>query len=261
MAELTIAAALERLADQPLRNLVLLKHLMAYPDHVVAHGVDGPEGSATLVLLDARASAYDRVAYPEARHVAFVTSDHPRLTSDLLDVLPRDGGIVFKLASDADRAVIGERFALVRRTAFVSFTGRAQPRRDPAVQLGDAPPAEALSLFEAQGHDPAWLLPLLRAGRAFACVLPGGGHGEVDAACFAFENFGSIWEIGGVVTVPERRGRGLASRVVGTALAELAARALAPRYQVEETNEASIRVARAVGLEPFLTLVHWAHRC
>jgi hypothetical protein len=44
-------------------------------------------------------------------------------------------------------------------------------------------------------------------------------------------------------------------------LAALAARKLTPRYQVEEHNTASIALARSVGLRPFLTLVHYAHRC
>jgi hypothetical protein len=36
---------------------------------------------------------------------------------------------------------------------------------------------------------------------------------------------------------------------------------LAPRYQVEADNEASIALARSVGLAPFVTIVHFAHAC
>ena len=78
------------------------------------------------------------------------------------------------------------------------------------------------------------------------------------SACFAFENYGPVWEVGGVVTASAHRQRGLGARVVRTALAELARRELAPRYQVEEHNTASIALARSVGLVPFVTITHYA---
>jgi ribosomal protein S18 acetylase RimI-like enzyme len=64
-----------------------------------------------------------------------------------------------------------------------------------------------------------------------------------------------------VVTAPSHRRRGLGARVVRTALAALAERALVPRYQVEAHNKASIGLASVVGLAPFLTIVHYAHEC
>jgi hypothetical protein len=67
--------------------------------------------------------------------------------------------------------------------------------------------------------------------------------------------------VGGVVTALSHRRRGLAARVVRSALAELSERALIPRYQVEAHNKASIGLARSVGLAPFLTIVHYAHDC
>ena len=114
-------------------------------------------------------------------------------------------------------------------------------------------------MFESQGHDRAWLKPLLREGKAFACVAK--RDGDAVSACLAFENYGPVWEVGGVVTTPAHRRHGLGTRVVRTALAELADRGLAPRYQVEEHNTASIGLARSAGLAPFLTIVHYTHGC
>jgi RimJ/RimL family protein N-acetyltransferase len=85
--------------------------------------------------------------------------------------------------------------------------------------------------------------------------------GDTLSACVAFEIYGRIWEVGGVVTAASLRRRGFGARVVRTALAELAERALIPRYQVEAHNKASIALAKAVGLAPFLTIVHYAHAC
>jgi GNAT superfamily N-acetyltransferase len=251
--------AIDELARDPLRHVVLLKHLLAYPEHVKVHRVCGPEGAATLVALDTSASPYDRQAYPKAAVAAFVSSDHPTLTASLMSHVPRGVGIVFKLSSEADLAAVESQFPVTRRTAFVSFTSVGGCEPAPGVHVTSTPGDAVLRMFETQGHDRAWLKSLLRSGKAFACVLEGGG--DAVSACLAFENHGPVWEVGGVVTDPSHRRQGFGTRVVRTALAQLAERGLAPRYQVEEHNKASIALARSVGLEPFLTIVHYAHAC
>jgi ribosomal protein S18 acetylase RimI-like enzyme len=256
---ISVQAAVEVLAREPLRNVVLLKQLLAHPLHVAVRRVAGAEGAATLVVLDVAASSYDREAYPGAASAVFIESDHPALTEALLVGLPRDAGIVFKLSRESDLAPVAARFRVERRTAFVSYTTARRFAADLAVRTTVAPGDVTFRLFEAQGHGRSWLEPLLTAGKAFACVLGDGDH--VQAACFAFENYGPVWEVGGVVTDPALRRRGLGRRVVGTALAALRRRELVPRYQVEEGNEASIRLAGALGLDAFLTIVHHASRC
>lgn len=256
-SNISVRDAVEMLGREPLRHIVLLKQLLAYPEHVKAYRVSGPEGVATLVALDVSASAYDRETYPKAEIVAFVSSDHPRLTASLLCHVPRGVGIVFKLSREADLAAVEARFAVERRTAFVSFTSAGGVERPPDVRLTSSPDDGAFRLFAEQGHGRAWLEPLLRDGKAFACVLK--RDGETRSACFAFENYGPVWEVGGVVTAPSHRRKGFAARVVRTALAELSERGLAPRYQVEEGNEASIVLAQSVGLMPFVTIVHYEH--
>ncbi len=256
-----VQAAIEALAREPLRHIVLLKQLLAYPEHVMVHRETGPEGAATLVLLDTAASSYDRQAYPTAAVAAFIASDHPDLTAALLSRVPRGVGVVFKLSSAADLAPVMARFEVARRTAFLSFTCAGGVAPVPGVRATSAPDDAAFRLFETQGHDQAWLAPLLDSGRAFACVAGADddGGGETRAACFAFENYGPVWEVGGVVTESAHRRQGLGARVVRAALAELARRGLAPRYQVEEHNAASIGLARAVGLAPFLAITHYTH--
>lgn len=248
-------AILER---DTLRNIVLLKHLDAFPDHTRVHHVGDDRGTATLVLLEAAASAYDRRTYPTASVAALIASDHPGLTRRLLASVPRGGGIVFKLASDADRdAVAAAGFTLERTTGLLSFTARSPFARDADVRTTVDPGAAVYALFEAQHHARDWLEPLLRSGRAFACVLE--RDCQPCAVCFAFENYGRVWEVGGVFTPPAFRGRGLAARVVRTALAEMADRGLVPRYQVHDDNLPSIRLAEAIGLERFLTITHFLH--
>jgi GNAT superfamily N-acetyltransferase len=249
----------DALARDPLRNVVLLKQLLAHRSHVTAHRIEGSQGAATLVVLDTSVSAYDRGTYPRAAAAAFVDSDHPDLTAALLPHVPRGVGVVFKLAREADLAPVAAQFPVERRTAFVSFTSTATVQPDAGVRVAEAPGDSAFALFATQGHERAWLEPQLAAGSAFACILE--QHGEAAAACFAFQSHGAVWEVGGVVTAPAHRRNGLGARVVRTALAELARRGLWPRYQVEEHNQASIRLAYSVGLAPFLTITHYAHGC
>jgi RimJ/RimL family protein N-acetyltransferase len=251
---------IDALAQEPLRHVVLLKQLLAYPEHVKVRRVREGSGSAVLVLLDTSASAYDRHAYPDAALAAFISSDRPELTTALLADSPDSTGIVFKLAHEDDVAPVRARFNVTRRTAFVSFTSAAMSDADSDVRVTSSVGESAYALFETQGHDRAWLAPLLRSGKAFAAVLER-EDGHPLSACFAFDNYGAVWEVGGVVTLTSHRNQGLGRCVVRTALAELGKRALVPRYQVEEDNEPSIRLARSVGLEPFLTITHYAHRC
>jgi GNAT superfamily N-acetyltransferase len=256
---LSAQQAIDELARDPLPHIVLLKQLLAYPDHVKVHRVSGSQGTAMLVALDTSVSAYDRQAYPKASIAAFIASDHPALTAALMDHVPQGVGIVFKLSAEADLAAVAARFSVVRRTAFISFTATGSAKADGSVRVTSAPGDAAFALFETQGHDRAWLEPMLAAERAIAYLLE--RDGDIQSACFAFENYGPVWEVGGVVTTPAHRRQGLGSRLVATALAELARRGLSPRYQVEEDNKPSIRLALSVGLSPFLTIVHYGHGC
>jgi hypothetical protein len=152
---LDVQEAIEALAGEPLRHLVLLKQLLAYPDHVKVHRFCGPAGTATLVALETSASAHDRQAYPKAALAAFISSDDPQLTAALLSQLPRGVGIVFKLSRQADLAPVAAHFAVTRRTAFVSFTSGDGAAPDPDVHLTSAPGDAAFKLFETQGHERA----------------------------------------------------------------------------------------------------------
>jgi len=251
---ISIDSAIDELARDPLRHVVLLKQLLAYPTHVKAYRASGTAGSAILLALEASASAYDRQAYPEAEVVAFISSDHPDLTASLLPCLPRDVGIAFKLSREADLHPVQTKFPVVRSTAFVSFTSDGVMEPDAEVRVTTTPGEVAFRMFETQGHERRWIESMLANGRAFACVLE---QDTTASVCLVYENWGPVWEVGGVVTAPEHRRKGLGARVVRTALAELGKRGLKPRYQVEENNAASIALARSVGLAPFLTMTHY----
>lgn len=250
-----VTEALER---ELLRNIVLLKHLEAFPDHTTVHRVERDQNAATLVLLEVAASAYDQRTYPSARHAALISSDRPDLTGELLNAVPQDEGVVFKLSSDADRDVVAARFPhLQRTTAVLSFTGVSGFVHDEQVRVTTAPCETMYAFFESQKHGRNWLEPLLRTGRAFTCVIE--RDGQPLSVCFAFENYRKVWEVGGLFTPPEARGHGYAARVVRTALAELGKRGLIPRYQVHDDNVPSIRLAESIGMKRFLEITHFLY--
>lgn len=248
---------IERLGTAPLANVVLLKHLQAFPRHTQAFQKLSSAGMATLVLLDTAASDYDRKTYPTAAHAALLRSDDAALTEELLVELPADSGIVFKLCSTADRDVVHRCYPLARKTSFLSFTTPERTSGREGVIVADSATDAMYALYRMQDHERGWLSPLLASGRAFTCAI--GSDEEPLSVCLAFESYGSVWEIGGVVTRPDQHGRGLGSRVVGAALDELARRGFLARYQVHEDNVASIRLAEALGMKPLLRLTHYLH--
>ncbi|MBM3629194.1 MAG: GNAT family N-acetyltransferase [Alphaproteobacteria bacterium] len=251
----------EILARDPLRNIVLLKHLEAYPRHARLHHARDGDRNGFLVLLDASATSWDRRAYPAARHVVLLSSDGPDLTRALLERVPRGEALVFKLAGEQDRAVVAREFALRRTMCVVSFT--APPAElallppEPGVRVSRDPGEAAFALFAAQDHARDWLEPMLGDRSAFASIA--GPEEAPLATCFAFANCGPVWEVGGVFTPEAARRRGHGARAVRAALRELGLRGLFPRYQVHEDNAPSIRLAESTGLRPFLHLVHYMH--
>jgi GNAT superfamily N-acetyltransferase len=65
-----------------------------------------------------------------------------------------------------------------------------------------------------------------------------------------------VYEIGGVYSLPEARRKGYARKLVETALHTLVRGGARPCEQVPELNQPSIRLAEAIGLEPFVTTEH-----
>jgi GNAT superfamily N-acetyltransferase len=254
-------AATRLLARDPLRNIVLLKHLQGYAGHTRLHHVADGDRNGFLVVLDAAATSWDRRTYPAARFIVLISSDGPDLTRALLDHVPRGVGLVFKLAGEAHRDAVEGRFALERRMSILSFTAPPPELADlpvePDIRVGPDPGDAAFALFAAQDHARDWLQPMLDTGRAFACVA--GPAAAPRAVCFAYENWPGVWEIGGVFTPEAGRRRGHGARVVRAALRELGRRGHAPRYQVHDRNLPSIGLAESAGLRRFLDLTHYVH--
>jgi hypothetical protein len=120
---------------------------------------------AALVVLDAQASDYDSKAYPGAAHVVLMNSDQPALLRELLPRIPQNRGVVFKLSSDQDRDIVGERFSIERATSYLSFTSTAAFPADEQVAVGNTASEAMFHMFRSQDHSHNWLQPLLTSWR------------------------------------------------------------------------------------------------
>jgi GNAT superfamily N-acetyltransferase len=254
----SVQQAITFLSRAPLRNIVLLKMLHAYPEAIRCYFAAEGSEAGVLLLLPTQASSFDRQAYPATEYVVLLTATGPEVGQRLLPHLPVGCNLVFKFMDRADRAVVETRFSLRRVTAFLSYTSRPASRFSPwpEVDISDRPEAACLALFETQGYEPEVVRRACAGGHGEAVALR--RNGDPLSVCFTFCNFGEVWEIGGVYTRPDERRRGHARKVVETALHTLLQQRRIPRYQVHEENRASISLAEALGLELFVSMEHYA---
>jgi ribosomal protein S18 acetylase RimI-like enzyme len=283
MDESLIADVLPYLQRDLLRNIVPLKMLQAFPDAITCRYVEAGGEAGALLNFSPQLFPYDAQTYPDAQRIVVLATDGPAASEALLDLLPAGERLLLKLNSPHDRAAVEGRWEARRVRGFQSYTsppGHPWPPV-PEVRVSERLDPACLALLLEQGQDRAEVEGHFAAGTALLCAreLPPRQKGEGKrqkaapaftvepaptaqgvspvALCIAYRNYGPVWEIGGVYTVPEARRGGHARLAVATALHALAERGLAPRYQVNEANAASIGLAESLGLARFLTIEHF----
>jgi predicted GNAT family acetyltransferase len=239
-----------------LSNVIILKTLAAYPNVMQVHYEVSGVDAGVLALLPTSVSLFDYATYPTADFVVMLAATRPQLVQALLPYIPTGGNLVFKLTDPMIRAVIEQTFPLTRLTAYVSYTARAGQSFAPAAQVRVASHLDerCLDLFLAQGHTRSEVEQIFARTDTLLFTIE---QPDLVAVCFTYQNFAHIYEIGGLYTVPQARRQGYARSLVETALYTLSRRQLIPRYVVKETNLPSIRLAKALDLQPFVTMEHW----
>ncbi|MCE7989724.1 MAG: GNAT family N-acetyltransferase [Caldilinea sp. CFX5] len=247
------------LKRDPLRNIVPLKMLTAYPTVIDTHYYEAGNGAAALLLFPTSAFAYDRATYADLDLVVILAATTAEAATALLPQIPMQRRLIFKLMDAHVRDLLATRFTLQRVTAFLSYTATAidhfapSPDVVPAAQVDE----RLYPHFAAQGHDAEELQRYFADGQARAFTLY--KSAEPIASCFTYRNFEQIHEIGGVFTIPGERRKGHAQQVVTTAVHALRQRDCLPRYQVHEGNQPSIALAEQIGLTRFVTVEHWRY--
>lgn len=251
--------AIAFLKRDPLRNIVPLKMLTAYPSAIETHYHAAGDEAAALLLFPTNAFAYDRATYADLDLVVILAATTRRAAAALLPRIPTHKKLIFKLMDEEVRQFLAEALPLQRVTAFLSYTANDRQRfgAHPDVMVADQVEDRLYPLFANQGHDAAELNRYFAGGQARTFTLYQAD--EPVAACFTYQNFENIHEIGGVVTLPAERRKGYAQQVVATAVHSLLTRGCLPRYQVHEINHPSIALAEHIGLTRFVTVEHWRY--
>ena len=258
--QVDVSAVLPLLEREPLRYLVTLKMINSHADSMTFFLYRGASERAVaewavLSLLPTEASDWDRKAYPDTSFVVFIDAASLAACRPILGMLP-PGPIVVKTGDRELQWYLEDGMHASKVSSYISFTAPAPPQEIPVQEVSprcDHDP-RAWSFFAANGYEATELERHIRNGaRWFGAEA----EGQLASACFAFQNYGNVWEIGGVYTEPRYRRKGLARKVVGSALTYLLSLRRTPRYQVKWDNLASIQLAREAALKEFLTVNHY----
>jgi hypothetical protein len=278
--------ALAYLQTNPVRHLVHLKYLSLYADSIDLDYVE--QGSSVGVMLSHPTDviSWDAAAYPQTARVFLpTTSDEMAagmlvnlLRRDFIDERPTSGALVgatrrviptndithlvsgrtfvCKFCDTMTTSVFARAFPLRFVRAFLSYTTQriGDDWATDGVLVEKALNPACVPLYVANGYTEMELQKLFAEGALSFTLYEADGP---VCTCIAYPNFDTIWEIGGVRTVERARRKGLALRVVGTALKTLLEQGRTPRYQVEGTNLASVKLAAALGLTPCLRFEHY----
>lgn len=244
------------LEQDALTNLTLLKMLEAYGKQMDIYFASEDGEQAALLLLPTAACAYDRNTYPDTDYVIFMEYTGQSLPSKLAERIPAGGKAVFKLQRERYARDLASQLPLKRTRGFISYTAPkdAVYECSEEAEIGYTYDDELASLWSANGYEKDELEAYFRGG-AFSCCLRAGG--EAVSSCLVFPNYRRIWEIGALHTRENWRGRGFARKIVETALHHTMRLGRTPRYHVLETNHASMKLAEAAGLKPFMRLEHY----
>jgi len=242
-----------------LRNIATLKVINAYSNSMMFKLLEKGQKWALLSQLPTEVSAWDRKRYPNAKLIAFLNGNDLGCKRRLWHEMPK-AEIVFKTGDLDFREMLSRAPGVFKVDSFVSFTNRMiSPTscKDAEVTQSNRLTPQVEELIKENGYESEELLRLFANGAEWFGV-------EIDdrivSVSFVFQNYGSVWEIAGVYTMPLFRKLGLAKRTVVASLYYLQARGFLPRYQARWNNGPSIQLALSIGLEEFLRFDHFVMR-
>ena len=239
-----------------LRNIVTLKMINNYSSRMTLELVERNQKWALLSLLPIEASDWDRKRYPSANVIAFIDGNDLGYKKRLWHEIPK-GEIVFKTGDPALKEMLRRTPGASKVDSFVSFTRRMSSLVAPAdaelIQSDQLMP-QVEELIKENGYEPEELERYFANGAEWFGVRI---DDRIVSVCFVCQNYGSVWEVAGVYTIPLFRKLGLAKRAVVASLYHLQSRGFLPRYQVRWNNGPSIQLALSIGFEEFLRLDHF----
>ena len=247
--------AAQLLSGHVLENITMLKMLEAYRDSIECRLLERGEEWALILCLPVSCSSYDRRSYPEAEAIIMIAGSEQGLMDELLGGLPLGKPLILKCQKKENRECIEARFKVTFMRSFYTYSRLVPvPNMEISGDIEESGYNERLvPLWMNNGYDRQELLAMFQRGaRSYTLYTAG----EPVSTCLTYYNYDNVWEIGAVFTRDDQRGKGYARRVAAAAVNRLLERKLIPRYQVLDSNSASIKVAEALGLSRVVTLEH-----
>lgn len=239
-----------------LANITLLKMIQTYGDAITSYLIEADNDAwGILLLLPIEAYPYDQQTYPGMDYVVFMDYTSDEIFPQLVEHIPAETNLVFKLHRENSKRRIAQLFPLESARTFYSYTApeAVEFSYDGDVVINGHLDERLLPLWLNNGYLTEEIEQYFQYG-AFAFAV---FQEEIPvSAALAFKNYKDIWEVGAVHTLEAWRGRGFAKRIVCAALQHIMKRGLTPRYHVLGTNLASIKLAESIGLTPFMKLEH-----
>jgi catabolite regulation protein CreA len=173
-----------------------------YSEHLVWHVETVAGLSGVVLLLPTFVNAFDAKTYPTFKWIVLMAAASTELAERLLENVPRQNGLVFKLVDELSVEAVKRAFPAIKRvTAYVSYTTGRTFDADESVQISKQWDERLLSCYQANGYTEQEMREYFEKG-AMTFSLWGEG---LLSTCFAFKNHTEIWEIGGVYTTPAYR--------------------------------------------------------
>jgi hypothetical protein len=232
--ENTLCARIETLLRQdPVPNVMALKFLSLLGDKSEGGCWNDGDRWTTWFHYPPKLFPFDAQTYGDRTQIVYWNANDVELAGEAAVLFPV-GGLV-KVSTDPCLTLAQGRWPLANTFLWFSSDRPVTPGPHPVETLSE--PAEALVALSAEnGYSPQALAEQHARGcRWFIARLAG----VVEALCFVQPNYGHVWEVSGVITRAESRGRGLAKSVVAAAVNDLVGRGLTPRYFVHDRNAGS----------------------
>jgi GNAT superfamily N-acetyltransferase len=253
--------AVALLEKDRMRHLAHLKYLHLYPADIECFYVRERDEGGVLLSHPTSMRNRDRAAYPGTDYVlmptAFGEAAANALLAHTLAEFTSSNHFTFKFCDELTRRTFEREFVLTPVKTLISFTTeelKVSVAGDAKVIVSDQLHEDVVPLFEQNHYSREELVRYFGDGAMLFTVYEGVSPVSI---CLIYQNFDTVWEIGGVYTVETARRKGYARQVVAEALKTLIGYGLTPRYQAEHTNTNSLALAESLGLKVCLRFEHY----
>ena len=243
-----------------LKHLTHLKYLSLY-SKVIRQNYSEAGGQIGLLLsYPTQAVSWDRTLYPGTNHVLLPTASDSiaaeRLATYAWEQFSTELPVVIKFCDATTKAAFGQAFPLRFADTYLSFSAAPDTAFELPKQVvrSDQLTDSCAALFVSNGYDYADLEAYFIKGAVSFAIYE---QNRPQCVCMVFQNYDTIWEIGGVQTIVSARRKGYARQVVQAALYTLLAQGKIPRYMVSAQNAASVQLAEGLGLQLCLRFEHY----